>query len=378
LNRPKLLYFVTEDWYFCSHRLPLALAAQKAGYEVTVVTNVNRHGEAIRRSGFRLIPLNLSRRGMNLFSEIMVLARLIMIYQREKPDIVNHVAMKPVLYGSIAARISGVPNVLNMLAGLGYVFTSKSLMARCFLRPVIGRAFRRILENPRSRLILQNQDDREMFIRNRFINKDQIRLIKGSGVDTSVFLPTPEPQGVPVIILASRMLWAKGVMAFVEAARQLKSSGNEGRFILVGDTDGHNPSAIPEEQLNDWHSEGVIEWWGHREDMPRVFSKSHIICLPSFYGEGVPKVLIEAAACGRPIITTNMPGCREIVKDGENGLLISAHNAKELTNAIRILIENPELRQKMGARGREIAMGEFTVEKVVSQTLKVYEELLKQ
>lgn len=377
MSRSKLLYFISEDWYFCSHRLPLALAAQDAGYDVAVVTHVNNYGEAIRRAGIRLIPFNLSRRGMNLLSELAMLARLIVLYRKEKPDLVHHVAMKPVLYGSLAARLSGVPRVVNALAGLGYVFTSDQLMAR-LLRPVIGSAFRGLLNSRRSRLILQNQNDRAMFIRKRFINEERIRLIRGSGVDTAVFSPTPEPSGIPVVMLASRMLWDKGIKEFVEAARQLEARGVDARFVLVGDTDPHNPSAIPKEQLTAWHTEGVIEWWGQREDMPTVFSESHIICLPSFYGEGVPKVLIEAAASGRPIVTTNMPGCREIVKNGENGLLVPVRSTAELADAIQSLIENPELRQKMGARGREIVVSEFAVGKVVSETMTVYEELLKQ
>ena len=374
MSRLKLLYFVTEDWYFYSHRLQLALAAQDAGYDVAVVTNVNEHGETIRRAGIRLIPFNLSRRGMNPLSELAVLARLIKVYRKEKPDIVHNVAMKPVLYGTIAARIAGVPRVVNLLAGLGYVFTSVRPLAR-LLRPVIGSAFRMLLHSSRSRLILQNHDDLCIFIRNQYVNEERIRLIMGSGVDTAVFSMTPEPSGIPVVILASRMLWDKGIKEFVEAARQLKCRGTDACFVLVGSTDAYNPTAISEEQLTAWQSEGVIEWWGHRKDMPAVFSKSHIICLPSFYGEGVPKVLIEAAASGRPIVTTNTPGCREIVKNGENGLLVKAHSTVELAAAMQHLIEDPELRQKMGVRGREIVVNEFSIEKVIKETLSVYEEL---
>lgn len=376
MSHPKLLYFVTEDWYFCSHRLPLALAAQDAGYDVAVVTHVNEHGEAIRRAGIRLIPFSLSRRGMNPLSELAVLVRLIVLYRKEKPDLVHHVAMKPVVYGSFAARLSGVPRVVNALAGLGYVFTSDQPKAR-LLRPVIGSAFRGILNSCRSRLILQNQDDRAMFIRKRFINEERIRLIRGSGVDTAVFSPTPEPSGIPVVMLVSRMLWDKGIKEFVEAARQLKTRGVDARFVLVGDTDPHNPSAIPNEQLTAWHAEGVIEWWGRHDDMLVVLAQAHIVCLPS-YREGLPKVLLEAASCGRPIVTTDTPGCREVVRNGENGLLVPVRNTVELAGAIQRLIASPELRQKMGARGREIVVSEFAIEKVISETLTVYEELLKQ
>ena len=376
MNRPKLLYFITEDWYFCSHRLPLALAAQEAGYDVAVVTRINEHGEAIRRAGIRIIPFNLSRQSMNPLSEMAVLARLAVIYRKERPNLVHHVAMKPVLYGSLAARISGVPYVVNALAGMGYVFSSDQPMAR-LLRPAIGKAFRALLNSGRSRLILQNKDDCAMFIRKRFINEDRIRLIRGSGVDTAVFSPTPEPAGISLVMLTSRMLWDKGIKEFVEAARQLKTRGVEARFVLVGDSDPHNPSAIPNEQLTAWQEEGVIEWWGRRDDMPAVLAQAHIVCLPS-YREGLPKVLLEAASCGRPIIATDTPGCREVVRNGENGLLVPVRSTVELSDAIQSLIENPELRQKMGARGREIVVSEFAVVKVVSETLTVYKELLKQ
>lgn len=376
MSRPKLLYFITEDWYFCSHRLPLALAAQDAGYDVAVVTRVNEHGEAIRRAGIRIIPFDLSRRGMNPISEMAMLARLAVIYWKERPDLVHHVAMKPVLYGSLAARLTGVPYVVNALAGMGYVFSSDQPMAR-LLRPAIGKAFRMLLSSGRSRLILQNKDDCAMFVRKRFINGERIRLIRGSGVDTAVFSPTPEPAGIPLVMLASRMLWDKGVKEFVEAARQLKNRGIDARFVLVGDTDPHNPSEIPNEQLTAWQEEEVIEWWGRRDDMPTVLAQAHIVCLPS-YREGLPKVLLEAASCGRPIVATDTPGCREVVRNGENGLLVPVRSTVELAEAIQSLIENPELRQKMGDRGREIVVSEFAVGKVISETMTVYRELLKQ
>ncbi len=373
MKRPKLLYVVTEDWYFCSHRMPIAIEAQKQGYEVVVATRVDRHGKYITDEGFKLIPLKMQRRSTNPFNEIAVIIQLIGIYRSEKPDVVHHVAMKPVLYGSLAARLSLVPGVVNALAGLGYVFTSDKITAR-FLRFIIGSAFRVLLNIRNSRLILQNQDDRAIFILKRFINKDRIKLIRGSGVDTAIFSHKPEPSGIPVVMLASRMLWDKGIKEFVEAARQLKAHGVRARFVLVGDTDTHNPSSIQKEQLTSWHTEGVIEWWGQCDNMPAVLAQSHCVCLPS-YREGLPKVLLEAASTGRPIVTTNTPGCREIVRNGENGLLVSVRSAEKVADAIQRLIENPELRQKMGARGREIVVSEFAIEKVISETMTVYKEL---
>lgn len=374
---PKILFFVTEDWYFCSHRLTLAIAAKNAGYDVAVVTHVDEHAESIRQSGIMLIPFDLSRRGMNLVSELSVIKRLITIYREEKPDILHHVAMKPVIYGSFAARFAGVPNVVNAFAGLGYIFTSTDIKAR-LLRTVMGFSLRGLINRKNSRLILQNQDDCELLIGKGFINKERVRFIKGSGVDINTYYPCTEPEGVPLVILASRMLWAKGIKEFVDAARHLKSKGVEARFALVGESDTHNPSSVSTAQLAAWNSEGVIEWWGHRRDMPKLLAESNIVCLPSFYGEGVPKVLIEAAACGRSIVTTNTPGCREIVRNGENGFLVPTHNSLAVAEAIDKLMENRDLRKKMGEKGREIVVREFSTEKVVSATVAIYKELLKQ
>ena len=375
-KRHKILFLVTADWYFWSHRLPIARAARDQGFEVIIATSLQEHGYLIEREGFKLMPIRLKRSSKSPLREIISIMELIGIYRRERPHIVHHVAMKPVLYGSLAARLTGVPYVVNALAGMGYVFTSDQTMAR-ILRPAIGSAFRALLNSGRSRLILQNKDDYDMFIRKRFINGERIRLIRGSGVDTAVFSPTREPSGVPVVMLASRMLWDKGIKEFVEAARQLKTRCVDARFVLVGDTDPHNPSVIPNEQLTAWHKEGVIEWWGRHDDMPAVLAQAHIVCLPS-YREGLPKVLLEAASCGRPIVATDTPGCREVVRKGENGLLVPVRSTVEMADAISSLIENKELRQKMGARGREIVVSEFAVEKVVAETMTIYRELLKQ
>lgn len=376
MKRPKLLYLVTEDWYFCSHRLPIAREAQIQGYEVLVATRVDRHGEQIIREGFKLIPLQMQRRSTNFWRELAAIIQIIGIYRREKPDIVHHVAMKPVLYGSLAARLTGVPYVVNALAGMGYVFISKQLKAQ-LLRPPIRAAFRLLLNRVCSRLILQNQDDSAMFIHSRLVRKERIRLIRGSGVDTDMYHPVLEPSGSPVVVLASRMLWDKGIDEFVAAAKILQARGVDASFVLAGDTDPHNPAAISAEQLAAWHAEGAVSWWGRRDDMPVVLAQSHIVCLPS-YREGLPKALLEAASSGRPIVTTDTNGCREVVRHGENGFLVPVKSTLDLADALQRLIENPELRQKMGTRGREIVVIEFAVGRVIAETMSVYEELLRQ
>ncbi len=377
MSVPKLLFLVTEDWYFWSHRLPLAQAAKKLGYEVVVATRIDQYCERLREQGFRVIPLKMQRRSTNLLKEFAAILELVSIYRHEKPDIVHQVAMKPVLYGSLAARIAGVHHVVNALAGLGFVFVSQQLKAR-LLRPIICVGFRFLLSGRHTRLILQNDVDRNLLVSLRLVDPENIRLIRGAGVDTAIFHPSAEPAGLPVIVLASRMLWDKGLGEFVEAAKLLHESKVNVRFVLVGDSDLQNHNSVPQSTLTEWNRTGVVEWWGKRDDMPEVFSQASIVCLPSAYGEGVPKVLIEAAACGLPIVTTDTPGCRDVVRHEVNGLLVPVRSTVELADALQRLIENPELRRSMGARGREIAVNEFAVEKVVAETMAVYVEMVQQ
>ena len=368
---PKLLFVVTEDWYFVSHRLPLALAAQKAGFGVAVATRVGKYGETILAAGIRLIPFGLSRRRGNPFREVIALVRL---YHRERPDIVHHVALKPVLYGAFAARLAGVPHVVNAIAGLGWLFTSSGLAVRT-VRPVICRLLVWLLGSPHSRTIVQNPDDFGLMIK-MGVPEDRLRLIRGAGVDTGVFTPALESPPEPVTVLFSaRMLWAKGVGEFVEAARLLTQAGVKARFVLVGEPDANSPASVPMATLHAWHGQNGVEWWGHRDDMPAMFHAAHIACLPSFYREGLPKVLLEAAACGLPIVTTDAPGCREIVRDGDNGFLVPVRDAQALALALRSLIDNAALRAKMGQRAREIVLVEFSQERVIAETLAVYQEL---
>ena len=373
-QRKKLLFFVTEDWYFCSHRLPLALAAKDAGYEVSVVTHVCSCGEIIEASGIRLIPIDLSRRGVNLFSEIKLIMRLILIYRSEQPDIVHHVALKPVLYGSLVSRITGVSYVINAMAGLGLLFSSNTLKAK-MARPFFMSFFKFLLNRKGGRVILQNPDDVALMCQSGVLNAEHISLIRGSGVDILEYIAQPEVEGELLVILASRLLWDKGVGEFVDAARQLKQEGISARFALIGEGDSENPRSIPQQQLENWREEGFVEVWGKRENMPNVFAQSHIVCLPSFYGEGVPKVLIEAAACERPIVTTDTPGCREIVQDGVNGIYVPVRDSSAVAAALKKLIESPDLRKVMGEKGRNLVEREFSLDKVNRKTLALYEDV---
>lgn len=372
----KLVYFVTEDWYFCSHRLQLAKAAREAGYSVSVVTRVVSHGDKIRSAGLELFPLDFSRRGKNPVSELRAIRQLTSIYKQIKPDVVHHVAVKPVIYGSLAARFAGVPTVVNALAGLGFLFSSSSVKARV-LRPIVGTVFRVLLNRHGSTLILQNPDDVESLCGTGIVQRERVRLIKGSGVDVDEYRLQPPPDDRVCVLLASRMLWDKGVGEFVQAAQVLEQEYPSVRFLLAGEGDESNPASIPAEQLRSWNAMRNVEWLGKRDDMPALLASCNIVCLPTYYGEGVPKVLIEAASCGRPIVATDSPGCREIVRRGVNGLLIPLRDVSALADAIKTLLDDPDLRSRMGAAGRQIVKEEFTIEAVVEATLDVYEDLLQ-
>lgn len=367
-----LLFFVTEDWFVCSHWLPHIAAAQGAGHEVCVVTRVQRHGPRIEALGVRLIPLELSRRGWNPWSELRVLLRLCRIYRQVRPDLVFHIALKPLVYGTLAAWCSRPRAIVNYVAGLGWLFTSASPRAR-LLRPLIRQVLYRLLS--RGAVIVENPNDFAE-VAGLGVDPGHIVQIPGAGVDLREFAPQPEPPGPPLLILAARMLWAKGVGEFVEAARRLKAEGSPARFALLGAPDGENPSSVPMQQLEAWRREGVVEYWGRRDDMAAIFAACHVVCLPTFYGEGVPKVLIEAAAAGRPIIATQIPGCREIVEDGASGLLVPTQDVPALARAMRELIADADLRASMGARGRDIAAAGFSVERVVELTLGLFRKLL--
>jgi glycosyltransferase involved in cell wall biosynthesis len=376
MTRPKILFLVTEDWYFCSHRLPLARKAKLEGYDVVVATHVNNHGIQIVSEGLFLIPIRMRRRSTGPLHELLSLFELVALYKTEKPDIVHHVAFKPVLFGGVAAQLARVPGVVNAIAGMGYLFSSSQWKAK-FLGYFVKLILKYILNRPNSRTIVQNPDDQIMLIQSGITKPALTALIRGSGVDTEVFSPVHEPTGVITVVLASRMLWDKGIGEFVEAAALMKREGVEGRFVLVGDPDSDNPTSITKTQLETWSGTGIVEWWGKCENMPEVFAESHIVCLPSYYGEGIPKVLIEAASCARPIVTTDMPGCKEIVQDGENGFLVPPRDVAALADALKKLIGDKLLRRKMGEKGREYVINEFSIQRVTRDTIAVYRSLLQ-
>jgi glycosyltransferase involved in cell wall biosynthesis len=373
-DRPRLQYLITEDWFFWSHWLDVARAARDAGFDVTIATRVTDHGERIRGEGFRLLPLGMVRRSHNPFRELIAIGELVRLYRRVRPDIVHHVAMKPILYGSLAAWITEVPAVVNEFAGLGHTFTQQrnGLLQWC-----VKTALRTVMGLGGSTVLVQNRDNQDQLVREGIVRITRTKIIPGSGVDVKMFFSKVSPSGIPIVLLPARMLWDKGVGEFVAAARCLKGRGVRARFILAGRRDEHNPAAIPESRLVEWAQEGVVEWWRHREDMPAVYEAATLVVLPSYYGEGLPKVLLEAASCGKAIVTTDMPGCRDVVQDRHNGILVPPRDSTALAAAIEELLTDDQSREVMGCRGRELAVARWSVQRIAEQVLSVYSELLK-
>lgn len=369
---PKILFLQTQDYTFWSHRLPFARAAKKAGYEVVVAAHEEAHGARIRAEGFRLVSLPWRRSGINPFYELFLVLKLVRLYAEEKPDLVHQVTMKPVMYGTLAAALTGVPAVVNTFTGLGFVFISAGLKAR-LLRAGIGAALRLALAKRGSRTIFQNKDDLALFTRSGFIAASRAILIRGSGVDAAAYAPSPEPEGIPLVVLPARMLWDKGVGEFVEAARALSAKGVRARFALVGDADAENPAAVPAAKLAEWKAEGAVEWWGHRSDMAGAYREASVVCLPS-YREGLPKALMEAAASGRALAAADVPGCREVVVHEETGLLFPVRDAAGLAAALERLLGDAALRRRLAANARALAVEAFAEEKVVEATLRVYRD----
>jgi glycosyltransferase involved in cell wall biosynthesis len=370
----RVLFVDNDVNSFYSYRIEMARAARDAGYDVHIAAPEGKAAQTLQSEGFRFHAVPMTRSGLHPWKELATVVALFGLYRKLHPDLVHHLRLKPVLYGGLAAYGARVPAVVGLLTGLGYVFIAETRKA-AVIRKLVTLSCKVAFRHGNQRIIFQNPDDQLVFVQNKILPARQTVLIKGSGVDVHTYLPTPERGGIPVVVLASRMLHDKGVDEFVEAARSLRNSGVTARFVLVGETDPGNPTAISGEQLRQWADAGIVEWWGHQANMKDVLAQAHIVCLPSLR-EGVPKVLIEAAACGRAIVTTDAPGCREIVRNGENGLLVPVRDPRALAEALRLLIENAPLRAGMGLKGRDIAVSEFSVERVVRETLGVYRDLL--
>jgi glycosyltransferase involved in cell wall biosynthesis len=372
---PVILMLAASDWYFYWHRLPLAVRIAAAGYDVRVATPLGRYCGAIEAAGLRHYPIQIDRQGLNPLKDTATIKSLVGLYREIDPVLVHHIAIKPNIYGTIAAKVAKVPAIVNTMPGMGYVFVSEQFLAR-LIRSGIKTAFRLLLNAPNTRTILENSDDMQRWVSWGIMRPDRAVIIRSCGIDTAMFQATPEPPGPPLVVLPARLLSYKGIGEFVAAARSLKQRGVQARFALVGEGDPGNPASVPQRQIDDWKQEGVVELFGWQDDMPAILAQSHIVCLPSHGGEGVPRTLLEAAACGRAIVATDVPGCRDVVRHGENGLLVPPRQVAPLADALEQLIRNGDLRRSMGLRGRDLAIVDFSVDKVAIETLSLYAQLL--
>ena len=378
MTTPKtLLFLVTEDWYFVLHRLPIARAALQSGYKVLIATQLSVHRDLLEQEGFSVIPMEWRRSSMNPLHALGEIRQILAIYRKYTPDLVHHIALKPSLYGSIAARWLGLTPVINNLAGLGQAFSSSGLAAGVIRQGLIT-AFRLLFRRPGSCCIVENADDRRFLIDTAGLRPDRAVLIRGIGVDEQRFAYREETvQPVPAIVMVSRLLWPKGVAELVEAGRLLGARGIKAVVRLVGKPDEASRVSVPQQTLQAWHDQGDIEWLGYQEDVPAVWRQAAIAVLPSYYREGIPRSLLEAASSGRPVVTTDMPGCREIVEDGINGYLVPPRDVVALADALEKLLRDPLLRERMGRAGRERVLQHFTERQVVAQTLATYQALLE-
>jgi len=373
----KIVMFANTEWYLYNFRRSLALHLGQSNYGVLLISPDGPYGEKLRALGLRWQPLPMNRRSLNPVRELALLWKLTRLFRQERPALVHSFTIKCAVYGSLAARLARVPARINAVAGMGYVFTSNDLRAR-LLRPIVRALLRWALGGAGARLVLQNVDDVELFERAGLVDSRIVRLVRGSGVDCERFSsrPATPSKGKDFrVLLAARLLWDKGIAEYVEAARALRLQGRKVRLLLAGDPDSGNPAAVPLEMVRHWVADGLIEWLGHVDDMPALLASVDAVVLPS-YREGLPKSLIEGAACGLPLVATDVPGCREVITHEVDGLLVPVRDAAALATAIARLLDDRPLAARLGAAARKRAVAEFDERVVIARTLAVYEELL--
>lgn len=370
----KLLLFVNDPGFLVSHRLPVALAAREAGYEVHTATADGPAVAELQRQGLITHVLPLSRQGRNPLSELRLLVVLWRLLRQIRPDLLHTVTIKPVIYGGLAGRLAGVRAVVAAVSGLGAVFIATGFKAR-LIRTVVTALYRLALRRPGQKVIFQNPDDRAAFVGQGLVREADCVMIRGSGVDLSAYPYVPEPEGVPVVIFAARLLRDKGIEEFIGAARLLRQQGIQARFLVVGAPDPGNPASVTAADVARWQAEGVVECLGHRTDIAALFAAANLVVLPS-YREGLPRVLVEAAACGRAVVTTDVPGCRSAIEAGTTGLLVPVRDTAGLAEGMQALITDAPRRRAMGQAGRALAERAFDIHSVVAQHLAVYRDLL--
>ena len=378
-NKKKLLFLITEDWFFCSHFLERALAAKKSGFEIIVCARKNKDKKNIEDYGFKFQEISFNRKSINPLYEFQVLIKIIKIYRKFSPDIVHQIAFKPIIYGSIAAKINNVKSIINAPVGMGFVFTSDSIKA-LFLKPIIKFLLKKLLssnggKNKKNKVIFENNDDLNYFVKLGAVKNKDTCLIRGAGVNIDKdFVIHKKKNKVPIIALVGRMLKDKGIYEFVNAAKILKENNTQAKFLLIGDVDNFYSSSIDLKVLKKWNKQEIVEWLGFVNNVDEILRNVDILCLPS-YREGLPKALIEGAARGLPIITTNTVGCKDVVEDGKNGFLVPIKDSIALARVMSILVKDEDLRFKMGCESFKIASKKFSSSIIVEQTLEVYNEL---
>jgi glycosyltransferase involved in cell wall biosynthesis len=368
--RPRrLVYVINDAEFFVRHRMGHVAEAIAEGYDVHILVPPGAATASMIADGATVHALPLARGKASPVRELQTISAIARLYRQLRPQLVHHISVKPVLYGTIVARALGVPGIVNTIPGMGWLFTGEDTAAA--VRRKLAIAFYQMaLRTQRMRIIVQNPDDRDELVRERIASPESIVVLDGAGIDLDEFRFHEAPDGPPLVVMPARMLRDKGVVEYVEAARALRATTNA-RFALVGGIDPHNPAGLKESALNEWQSEGVVEWWGHREDMPQILAQAAIVALPS-YREGMPRTLLEAAATGRPIVTTEVPGCRQAVIHGETGLLVPSRDSAALARALKTVIDDHALRVRMGRAARAMAERRWDINKIMRETLDVY------
>lgn len=373
--KPRVLFVVTDDWFFWSHRLHLARDVRDAGFEVHLVTRLSpgeaSHAARIAAEGIRIHPVSFGRTVPGQLKNALLVMRLTRIFRSVRPELVHCISFLPILYGALAARRAGVERSVHTVTGLGHLFMREGGM----VRRVVERGYRLALKAPGAQALFQNEDDLELFRSRDLVAPERTRIVRGSGVDIERFRPSKEPTDTPVILCCARMLWSKGIGDLVAAGRLLRARGVEHRLLLAGAPHPSNPDSIPEEVLRGWDAEGVATWLGRRDDVPELLAAASVVCLPSAYREGVPLALIEGAAAGRALVSTDMPGCRDIVREGLNGRVVASGAPEALASALAELLLDRDLRARFGRAGRALVEREFSKEVVNAAVLDLYCEL---
>ncbi len=369
----RLLFVISEDYVFVSHRLFLGQYAIQKGIHVGILCNTSKHKKIIEDLGVEVFDWPFKRGSLNPIHEIQSMWFALMAIKKFKPDLVHSVALKPIFYASIACKCLFVKRQVFALTGVGFIFSSNKFKAK-FLRPIVTALLRWALNGRLTRVIVQNLDDCRLLVDKNISRSESIELIRGAGVDVDIYSPSFMKPAIPLVVLPARVLWDKGVGEFVAAARLLYNKGINARFAIVGKPDRQNPMCVPMSQIESWVEDGIIEYWGHQDDMPKVLKNASIACLPS-YREGVPKSLLEAASCGLPLVAFDVPGCREVVDNGSNGYLVPFKNVNALSEALEKLILDKDLRETMGNHSRKKVIQEFSKERIAQETFDVWGRL---